>query len=388
MISLPIKILLIKNPQPIFNSENEENNNNNYYDGCGRESVFLQKPIGELIGLTCESTYLTICHPDDSLEYLLDLFTRRQIHRVLVVERKRRRPGDDNDNGLGSHGGVDDDYDDGNIGGRIEGGGGGSGDDDGGRQGRQERPTALDDDDSKPCFVSQTDVVRFLFQYNHILGKSLDTLALDVANKASILFESSSSSTSSTSYTTTPPPPLSQTASSNSITNMNNATDQNNRAIKTNNRVTFKNHNDSISNHHTTERKISNHELSLSSITIHDQALTAFKKIHQDGVSAVAVVNDDGSLVGEVSAADLRGLNRDRLGDLRKPVIAFLTSCKGDLIKPLTCHGKFTLSQVMSGIIHSKTHRAWVVDEDDIPIGVITLSDILTMFRPDVLSLS
>ncbi|CAG8455613.1 11077_t:CDS:2 [Diversispora eburnea] len=196
--------------QPIFNKENEKNEenkeNNNSFD---RESIFLQKPIGELIGLTCEK-----------------------------------------------------------------------------------RPTAIDDDESKPCFVSQTDVVRFLFQYNHILGKSLDTLASDVANKAT---------------------------------------------------------------------------------------LTAFKKIHQVGVSAVAVVNDDGSLVGEVSAADLRGLNSDRLSDLKKPVIAFLTSCKGDLIKPLTCHGKFTLSQVMSGIIHSKTHRAWVVDEDDIPIGVITLSDILTI---------
>jgi CBS-domain-containing membrane protein len=121
-----------------------------------------------------------------------------------------------------------------------------------------------------------------------------------------------------------------------------------------------------------------------SSITIHDQALIAFKKIHQDGVSAVAVVGDDGRLVGEVSAADLRGLNRERLSDLTKPVIMFLKSSKGDLTKPLTCHGKFTLSQVMAGIIRSKAHRVWVVDEDDVPIGVITLSDILSMFLPEI----
>ncbi|CAG8683741.1 5828_t:CDS:2 [Funneliformis caledonium] len=239
------------------------------------KSIFLQKPIGELIGLSTESTHLTICHPEDSLIDLLELFTLKQIHRVLVAERR-----------------AIEEQDDGEI---------------------------INEDEVKPCFASQTDVVRFLFHHNHQLGKILDTSASEVSN----------------------------------------------RAIRLINRGRI------------------NLLENPSSITIHDQALTAFRKIHQDGVSAVAVVEDDGRLVGEVSAADLRGLNRERLSDLKKPVIMFLKSCKGALIKPLTCHGKFTLSQVMAGIIRSKVHRAWVVDEDDVPIGVITLSDILSMFFPE-----
>ncbi|CAG8477296.1 11456_t:CDS:2 [Racocetra fulgida] len=266
---------------PIFDNVNGNNNDerNDYREiNLDGKSSFLQKPIGELIGLTPESTHLTICHHEDSLADLLDLFTRRQIHRVLVADKTSIEDTD------------------------VE--------------------QTINEDISQPCFISQTDVVRFLFQNNHRLGKILDTMAADVVGKA----------------------------------------------IRVNESLPF-------------ERR--NLLRQPSSVTIHDQALTAFRKIHQDEVSAVAVVNDDGTLVSEVSAADLRGLNRERLSDLKKPVIMFLVSCKGALIKPFTCHGKFTLSQVMAGILTSKTHRAWVVDEDDVPIGVITLSDILAMFLPE-----
>ncbi|CAH1766018.1 15587_t:CDS:2 [Entrophospora sp. SA101] len=211
--------------QPIFDNDEVLSNDNNSY--------FLQKPIGELIGLTPESTNLTVCHTEDPLVNLLDLFTRKQIHRVLV---------------------------------------------------------------STQHLIEDPDI-----------GK--------VINEEEIPLQT---------------------------------------------------HNQELL-------------LELSSITIHDQALTAFKKMHQYGVEAVAIVNDGGSLVGEISAADLRGLNKDRLSDLKKPVIMFLKSTKGALIKPLICHQKFTLSQVMASIVHNKAHRAWVVDENDIPIGVITLTDILSI---------
>ncbi|CAJ0768740.1 4102_t:CDS:2, partial [Entrophospora sp. SA101] len=184
--------------QPIFDNDEVLSNDNNSY--------FLQKPIGELIGLTPESTNLTVCHTEDPLVNLLDLFTRKQIHRVLV---------------------------------------------------------------STQHLIEDPDI-----------GK--------VINEEEV-----------------------------------------------------------------------------------QPSLTAFKKMHQYGVEAVAIVNDGGSLVGEISAADLRGLNKDRLSDLKKPVIMFLKSTKGALIKPLICHQKFTLSQVMASIVHNKAHRAWVVDENDIPIGYV-----------------
>ncbi|KAG9292003.1 hypothetical protein G9A89_017902 [Geosiphon pyriformis] len=260
--------------QPIFDDLNGPISDQDEFNG---KSVFLQKSIGELIGLTPESTHLTIRHPDDSLHDLITLFTRHKVHRVLVTEQQPT--------------------------------------------GDEDIREVINADLVQPCFISQTDVVRFLLKHNHKLGKVLDLPASMVAGRATRL------------------QPL------------------------------------NIERQHLINRP--------SSITIHDQALAAFRKIYQDGVNAVAIVNDDGVLVGEVSAADLRGLNRERLSDLKKPVIIFLDLCKGGLIKPHTCRPRFTLSQVMSGIMLKKTHRAWVVDEDDVPIGVITLSDILSMFLPD-----
>ncbi|CAG8474673.1 326_t:CDS:2 [Paraglomus occultum] len=260
--------------QPIFDQDDNMPVSSSDAD-LESQSEFLQRSIGELIGLTPESTNLTTVSPDDSLVKLINIFTRKQIHRLLVFDRQSL---------------IDDDGNE----------------------------SLNEEEHKKPCFISQTDAVKFLFKHNHELGKVLDTPASEVANKACKL-------------------------------------------IPERQRLLCK----------------------PSSVTIHDQALTAFRRIHQDRVNAVAVVNDDGSLVGEVSAADLRGLNRERVKELKKPVIAFLKSCKGALIEPLTCSAKFTLSQVMAGIIRNKTHRAWLVDDDDVPIGVITLSDILCMFLPN-----
>ncbi|CAG8640348.1 6743_t:CDS:2 [Ambispora leptoticha] len=238
-------------------------------ESFNEKSIFLQKSIGELIGLSPESTHLTIRHPSDSLQELLVLFTHHKVHRVLVTSQVPSSP-DETINDV------------------------------------------INEDLIQPCFISQTDVIRFLVKHNHQLGEILDLPASEAANRASL-----------------------------------------------SRRGGF---------------------AALSTITIHDQALTAFRKIYEDKVNAVAILNDEGMLVGEISAADLRGLNRNRLNDLKKPVIMFLNTCKGGLIKPLTCRQRYTLSQVMSGIMLSKVHRAWFVDDDDIPIGVITLSDILYMF--------
>jgi CBS domain-containing protein len=239
----------------------------------GSKADFLDKPIGELIGLTPESTHLNICNFWEPLTNLLDRFTRRKIHRVLVRERRC-----------------------------IE-----------------DEEVSETTDEPMTYYLSQSDVVQFLHANNHMLGEILDAPASDVANRG--------------------------------------------LRLQANGRYEL------------LERP--------SSITIHDRALDAFRKIHRDRVNAVAVINDDGCLVGEVSAADMRGLNRDRVDDLMRPIVAFLNTSLGGMPEPLTCRSKFTLSQVMAGITRSKTHRVWLVDDDEVPIGVITLTDILSMFLPD-----
>ncbi|KAG0290401.1 hypothetical protein BGZ97_006182 [Linnemannia gamsii] len=91
-------------------------------------------------------------------------------------------------------------------------------------------------------------------------------------------------------------------------------------------------------------------------------------------------LDSDGSLVAEMSAADLRGINPNRIQDLHRPVLVYLKTCQGSLKRPLSCRVKFSLGQLMSGVVLNHAHRSWLVDDEDRPVGCITLSDILAVF--------
>ncbi|KAF8927845.1 hypothetical protein BGZ58_010080 [Dissophora ornata] len=118
-----------------------------------------------------------------------------------------------------------------------------------------------------------------------------------------------------------------------------------------------------------------------ASITIDKPAWAALQKMSSAHASCVAIVDSDGALVEEMSAADLRGVNLDRIQDLNKPVLVYLkTSQGGSLKKPLSCRTEFSLAQLLSGLVLNHAHRSWLVDEQDRPIGCISLSDVLSLF--------
>lgn len=91
-------------------------------------------------------------------------------------------------------------------------------------------------------------------------------------------------------------------------------------------------------------------------------------------------IDANGALVAEMSAADLRGLNPDRFQDLTRPVMVYLKTSQGGLHRPLSCRAKFSFGQILSGVVRSHAHRSWLVDEEEQPVGCITLSDILSVF--------
>ncbi|KAG2197371.1 hypothetical protein INT46_008368 [Mucor plumbeus] len=111
-------------------------------------------------------------------------------------------------------------------------------------------------------------------------------------------------------------------------------------------------------------------------------AAEAFLKLAADDrISALPIVDDNNDLIGEISAQDLRGLNRNRWDSLLKPVVMYLKASHGDLYAPLTCHDRFTLSQIMSAFVLRKTHRLWWMNYETGELkGVITLTDILSTF--------
>ncbi|KAF8977998.1 hypothetical protein BGZ46_006947 [Entomortierella lignicola] len=242
-------------------------------------------PVAILVGMTKSSSKLWTCQPGLPLTQLIELFTRHRVHRILVLEESLNKLSDIDDNGVN-----DDDTD---------------------LQPRKE---------PKGRLVSQTDVIRFLLENNHVLGPILEQSAEKMAGHALRFSDDYLDSQSADKLKQSP-----------------------------------------------------------ASITINSQAWVALQKMSTTHASSVAVVDSDGALVAEMSAADLRGLNPSRIQDLTKPVLVFLKgSHGGELKRPLSCKVRFSLGQLLSGLVRNHAHRSWLVNDDDQPIGCITISDVLS----------
>ncbi|KAJ3190932.1 hypothetical protein HK101_008243 [Irineochytrium annulatum] len=120
-------------------------------------------------------------------------------------------------------------------------------------------------------------------------------------------------------------------------------------------------------------------------------ALAAMRTMYMNRVSAVAVINERGCLVANLSASDLRGVVADRqsLAALTLPVFDFLekhSHRQGDQIAAdqLRVAGMLDpLGKVATAALASRVHRIWIVDAEDRPRGVVSFSDMLAFFVPD-----
>jgi len=117
--------------------------------------------------------------------------------------------------------------------------------------------------------------------------------------------------------------------------------------------------------------------LQVVAISDRHSAVEGFRRIYRQGVSAIAIVDQDDKLVGTLSASDVRGLTADNINTVLDPVMEFLAK-KHKQPRPLvtvTADGR--LKDVMDKITLGKVHRAWVVDSNMYPIGVVTATDII-----------
>jgi CBS domain-containing protein len=96
-------------------------------------------------------------------------------------------------------------------------------------------------------------------------------------------------------------------------------------------------------------------------------------------VSAVAVVNEEGELVGNLSASDMRGTAESALHDLALPVTEFLARTAGQSPTALvTVTAGSAFRTAVARLCQCRVHRVWVVNpETGAPEGVITTTDIL-----------
>ena len=121
-------------------------------------------------------------------------------------------------------------------------------------------------------------------------------------------------------------------------------------------------------------------------VTCHqDQTtLAALQKMQHSNLSALAIVNNNNELVGNLSASDLKGAliinddpGSDPLGCLLLPVLAFLHQNGKRHIEPFSCTHKSTIGSIIEQMLNLGYHRVWVVDAENHVKSVITITDVM-----------
>lgn len=130
-------------------------------------------------------------------------------------------------------------------------------------------------------------------------------------------------------------------------------------------------------------------------VTAKSNTATAFQTMFKENIGCVAVVDECGALVGNLSSSDLRGMSTNEFALLDTPVGVFLkignpkwrkqseVVLNAALIKARTLTIKKTanLQWLLSLVAESRAHSCYIVDQNLRPIGIITLTDILRVMR-------
>lgn len=116
-------------------------------------------------------------------------------------------------------------------------------------------------------------------------------------------------------------------------------------------------------------------------ISSDQKVIEAFKTMQAQRISAVAVVDDTGKLVGNISVSDLKliGYDGTMFSRLHYPVSQFLKLLTTDnnMEAPITVSPESKFREVVSKLVISRIHRVYLTDEAGAPTGIITQHEVL-----------
>ncbi len=120
----------------------------------------------------------------------------------------------------------------------------------------------------------------------------------------------------------------------------------------------------------------------LISITEQDTVLEGFRRAGNQEVHAVAIIDSKrGRLLGNLSATDLKGLEVSSIRAVEQNVIAYLSQHNPYSLNPVIVYKGDSLRLVVNKMLTLHLHRVWVVDSELRPLGVVTMSDVISKFN-------
>jgi len=112
-------------------------------------------------------------------------------------------------------------------------------------------------------------------------------------------------------------------------------------------------------------------------VDMNTNTLEAIKTLRTFKISGVAVVDMNGRLVANFSASDLLAINKDNFSLITLPIWDFI--CKTHLTPkpPVYARPSDSVEVVLLKMCVHKIHRVFIVDQHMIPIGVVTMTDLM-----------
>lgn len=129
------------------------------------------------------------------------------------------------------------------------------------------------------------------------------------------------------------------------------------------------------------EMLVSNQTSSFDTISINQIALTAFEKLNQHNHKSLAVVNEQGSIVGHLGFSDF-----SLSCDMKQKVTVYLHTLHEKVwdLEPFVVSVHNTVRNAIEKLISLNVHQLWIVDDSEKPVHLITAHDILTLIAKNL----
>jgi signal-transduction protein with cAMP-binding, CBS, and nucleotidyltransferase domain len=101
-----------------------------------------------------------------------------------------------------------------------------------------------------------------------------------------------------------------------------------------------------------------------------------------NNVHAIPILSRDDSIIGTLSAKDLRGLTLEDIGNLTKPTKDFVKITSGVHFFDVVDQGKVRVEDACAFMLKERVHHVWLTREKIIS-GCVTPTDILRLFILD-----
>jgi CBS-domain-containing membrane protein len=115
-----------------------------------------------------------------------------------------------------------------------------------------------------------------------------------------------------------------------------------------------------------------------------DPTWQAYRKISHKEISALAVTNNSGVLMGCLSVSDLKRSGDDFLKDMYLPVGEYIRKSR-PTEGGISCTDAASIDEAIRWTISNKVHRIFVVDDQSKPLRVISLCDFISLFSVDTM---